>query len=107
MNHQSRRNFVFFGALAGTALLRPATAAAQGVGRMRRAVPRKPTPDFKTAVVNESVPALADWTDTKARLVRRITMGATAAEMTRVRTLGYQEYLNEQLHPELIDDRAG
>ncbi|HEY6218731.1 MAG TPA: DUF1800 family protein, partial [Gemmatimonadaceae bacterium] len=106
MNDQSRRSFLFLGALAGAAVLRPAAAAAQGVGRIRRAIPRKTTPEFQTAVVNESVPALADWTDTKARLVRRITMGATAAEMTRVRTLGYQEYLNEQLHPEQLDDSA-
>src|SRR5438105_4742644 len=103
---RTRRSFVFFGALAGAALLaRPARA--QGTGRIRRvAEPKRPSPDYDVRVVTESVPALADWFNTNARLVRHITMGLTAGEIARANLLGYQEYLNQQLHPADLDDSA-
>jgi uncharacterized protein (DUF1800 family) len=40
------------------------------------------------------------------RLVNRITQGYTAAEYQHALSLGYESYLEEQLHPELIDDSA-
>jgi len=39
-------------------------------------------------------------------LVQRITQGFNLAEYERARTLGYEAYLEEQLHPETIDDSA-
>jgi len=101
---RTRRSFVFFGALACAAIL-PRAAHAQGLGRIKKLPVRKP-PDqgFATRVVNESVPALPDWMSTSARLVRRISMGATSMEITRAKQLGYQEYLNRQLRYAEIDD---
>lgn len=48
----------------------------------------------------------ATWRSPELRLVRRITMGLTEAEVTRAQALGYEAYLEEQLNPSQIDDRA-
>ncbi|HET9424326.1 MAG TPA: DUF1800 domain-containing protein [Gemmatimonadaceae bacterium] len=103
---RSRRSFFFFGALAGASALFSRAAGAQ-VSRPRRPLrPRPVAPEFPTAVVNESVAALPDWTNSRVRLVRRVTMGVTAADLNRVNQLGYQEYLNRQLSYREIDDSA-
>jgi uncharacterized protein (DUF1800 family) len=103
---RSRRAFFFLGALAGASMLTK-RAEAQGVGRLRKIDPARPNrPRFQTSVVNESVAALPDWTDAKVRLVRRITMGTTSADLNDVNRLGYQEYLNRQLNYAQIDDSA-
>jgi uncharacterized protein (DUF1800 family) len=39
------------------------------------------------------------------RLVQRLTLGATQADLARAAALGYQGYLQEQLAPETLDDR--
>src|ERR687886_101305 len=44
--------------------------------------------------------------DADVHLLNRITFGATAAEVERVRRIGAEAYLQEQLHPERIDDQA-
>ena len=102
---RSRRAFLLLGAAAGASLLAP-PAEAQGIRRPRPLAPRDPRPRFPTAVVNESVDALADWGDSRLRLVRRITMGITGGEVLEVNRLGYQQYLNRQLSPAQIDDSA-
>jgi uncharacterized protein (DUF1800 family) len=102
---RSRRAFFFLGALAGATLLGKRVEA-QGIRRPRTLTPRRNRPEFATAVVNESVAALPDWTDSRIRLVRRITMGATRADLDDVMGLGYQEYLNRQLNHLAIDDSA-
>ncbi len=114
----SRRGFLL-GALAGLAAL-PRAVKAQAVGIWHPPPPKKlptprapvprdpnqvtPTAQFPSRLVNESVAALPAWVNNNARLVRRITMGISATEMMRVSVLGYQEYLNQQLHPSTIDD---
>src|ERR1044071_426935 len=98
-----RRSFFFFGALAGATLL-GRRADAQGIRRPRTILPRRTQPDFPTAVVNESVAALPGWTNSRVRLVRRITMGVTLNELNEVERLGYQEYPNRQLKYTRIDD---
>jgi uncharacterized protein (DUF1800 family) len=103
---RSRRTFVFLGAL-GLGALAARPAGAQGVDRLRQQLKRRQDrARFPTAVVNESVSALPDWSDSRLRLVRRISMGLTAGEVMRVRMLGYQEYLNRQLNHLAIDDSA-
>src|SRR5438128_1739826 len=102
---ERRSFFFFFGALAGATLL-GRRADAQGVRRPRVASPRSQQPDFPTAVVNESVAALPSWSNSRVRLVRRITMGVTLNELNEVNRLGYQEYLNRQLNYTEIDDSA-
>src|ERR687886_707031 len=44
--------------------------------------------------------------DADVHLLNRITFGATAAEVERVRRIGTEAYLQEQLYPERIDDAA-
>lgn len=46
------------------------------------------------------------WRSPELRLLRRISLGITAAEVSRVQRLGYAAYLEEQLAWEAIDDRA-
>ncbi|MEO5568851.1 MAG: DUF1800 domain-containing protein [Gemmatimonadaceae bacterium] len=103
----SSRRFFFFGALAGATALLSRRAGAQGLGRPRKPLVTRPrTQTFPTAVVNESVAALPDWTNSRARLVRRISMGMTPSAMNRVEQLGYQEYLNRQLAYADLDDSS-
>src|SRR5206468_3216699 len=87
----SRRSFVFFGALAATSLV-PRALHAQGRSKVRR--PAEPTdrpaaPDRPS----ESVAAFAEWQSSLGRLVRRTTLGVSAAEMARAQQLGYDGYL--------------
>jgi hypothetical protein len=102
----SRRSFVFFGALAATALL-PIPARAQVVKRKLSPSSRGPAIDPTTMRPSESVSAPSDWTSKTGRLVRRATMGVMPAEMTRATDMGYQGYLNYQLnHTRINDDVA-
>src|SRR5262245_53542778 len=104
----SRRSFFFFGAMAAASLL-PNTAKAQQIrSRARRpTVPRQATEEFRTAAVNERPAAFSEWTADAAsvsRLVRRVTMGVTAADMAKATQLGWQGYLNWQLNYGRIND---
>src|SRR5215470_17024612 len=72
---RSRRSFFFFGALAAASLL-----------------PRKPTPpppiDAPPPEPGESVAPFAEWDATGvSRLVRRVTMGVTPADMAKANQL--------------------
>ena len=105
-----RRKFVFFGALAAAALL-PGAAGAQGRARRRKpAEPiAEPAPVDESGAIlpNENVAAFAEWdTGGLTRLVRRVTMGITPAEVTRVNQMGWNAYLNYQLNYTRIDDSA-
>jgi len=102
---RSRRSFVFFGALAAAALL-PGRARAQA-GRRRPKRPVDTEPALSGGVVpNESVAAFSEWESPTTRLVRRVTLGITPAELQRATTMGYQGYLNYQLNYTRIDDSA-
>ena len=99
----SRRSFFFLGALAAAAVL-PKRAAAQAV-RRRRVVPDAPTSEPLAGIQpNEMVGAFAEWDSNGTRLVRRLTLGITPAEVQRVNSMGYQGYLNYQLNSSRIDD---
>jgi uncharacterized protein (DUF1800 family) len=103
----SRRSFVFFGALAASALL-PGKARAQGRTRQRKPADRpQPTGEFLTVPQNESVAAFQEWdATTTSRLVRRVTMGITPADVAKATQLGWQGYLNYQLNYTRINDDA-
>ncbi|HEX6832906.1 MAG TPA: hypothetical protein VF132_05175 [Rudaea sp.] len=93
----SRRSFVFFGALAAATLI-PKASRAQASSRKRRIIEQEPA-DISTGIVpNESVAAFAEWDSPVSRLVRRATLGITAAEVTHANALGWQGYLNYQLN---------
>lgn len=101
---RSRRDFLIAGALAAAAIA-PRPAVAQGTPKSRRisAKPRK----LSTPVVAQSfsvIPPPYEWASVPLRLARRVTNGLTAADVTAVQSLGYQEYLNLQVHCEEIDD---
>ena len=100
----SRRSFVFFGALAASALL-PKPAKAQGKTR-KRPVAEPVDAEFATVHQNESVAAFSEWDSTIGRLVRRATYGATPAEVAKANQLGFQGYINYQLNYTRIDDSA-
>ena len=101
----SRRSFFFFGAMAAASLI-PGAAHAQVRSRRRPAVTPKPTDveapgdAFPTLRPNERPAAFTEWGSDAApvsRLVRRVTMGATAADMAKATQMGWQGYLNYQL----------
>ena len=106
-----RRKFVFFGALAAASLI-PGAARAQGRTRSRSRKPSEPTVrpprlDHGAFVPNENVPAFAEWdTGGLTRLVRRTTMGITPGEVARVKSMGWNAYLNYQLNYTRINDSA-
>jgi uncharacterized protein (DUF1800 family) len=105
-NQPSRRSFFFFGALAAAAML-PKGAAAQAVRRRRISPADTPTGEPLAGIQpNEMVSAFAEWDASGTRLVRRVTMGMTSAEVQRVNAMGYQGYLNYQLNSSRIDDTA-
>ena len=106
----SRR--AFFAAAVGVAAVAaasPSTAQAQAPSRVRRA-PAKPVRGLALRLSSVAMPPEAEttaiWRDPVARLVRRITLGVTKDELARAKALGYRAYLEEQLKPSLIDDRA-
>lgn len=103
----SRRGFLAAAASAALAL-DPKVLQAQDGRRARR---KLPTPVAGVSSVLASVASppdaqLAIWRDPVARLMRRITLGITKDELTRAKALGYAKYLDEQLKPATIDDRA-
>jgi uncharacterized protein (DUF1800 family) len=103
-----RRKFVFFGALAAAAFL-PRTARAQGRlkknKKIAEPVDQSPIEPVGAIAPNENVAAFAEWdTGGMSRLVRRVTMGITRAEMTRAQAMGWNGYLNYQLNYTRIDD---
>lgn len=100
----TRRAFVFFGALAATAML-PRKARAQR-GERHRPVPRETANDVRELVPNEALAAFPEWDSSVTRLVRRATLGITAADVQLANSLGYQGYLNYQLNYARINDDA-
>jgi uncharacterized protein (DUF1800 family) len=111
----SRRSFFFFGAMAAASLL-PGAAQAQGRARRKPAVKPKPKDDdsapvdeFPTIRPDERPAAFTEWGNDAtpvSRLVRRVTMGATAADMAKATQMGWQGYLNYQLNYSRINDDA-
>ncbi len=103
----SRRHFLA-AAAAGLVLgAREATAQSSG-RRARRKVPG-PVAGISASLAAVAAPPdsqLTIWRDPVARLVRRITLGITRDELERAKKLGYARYLEEQLKPSTIDDRA-
>src|SRR4051812_28708571 len=107
-----RRKFFFLGALAAAALL-PGAAGAQVRSRRRRPAEPVELPianpgDPSGAIApNENVAAFAEWdTGGLTRLVRRVTLGITPGEVTRVKSLDWNGYLNYQLNYTRIKDDA-
>ncbi len=88
-----RRFLTALAAIAGASLLPPRTAQAQRVVR---------TPRFPATGPLAPVPRIAS--STIAKLVNRITYGASPAEMARAKSMGFLKYLDAQLDPGSLDD---
>jgi uncharacterized protein (DUF1800 family) len=110
----SRRGFFTAAAAAVVAATAGSTAVqAQGIAGAASRVRRKPVAPVRGVSLRLSSVAqppdaetVAIWRDPVARLVRRITLGVTKDELARAKGLGYRGYLEEQLKPATIDDRA-
>jgi uncharacterized protein (DUF1800 family) len=100
---RSRRDFLIAGAIAAAAIA-PRPAFAQGVPKSRRISVRPQKPPTPVAQSFSVIPPPYEWASAPLRLTRRVTNGLTAADVAAVQNLGYQEYLNLQVHPEEIDD---
>jgi uncharacterized protein (DUF1800 family) len=108
--HTPRRKFFFFGALAAATFL-PRVGGAQA--RRRARTPIEPTPPampveaFPVVRPNENAVAFAEWdTGGLSRLIRRVTMGMTPADVTRATQLGWNEYVDYQLNYTRINDNV-
>lgn len=62
-----------------------------------------PSPTNGQTIAGDNDP-WQNWASPTNRLVRRITLGITAAESKRAAAMGYSAYLEEQLNPSAIDD---
>jgi hypothetical protein len=103
----SRRKF-FAAAAAAALVLSTREAKAQSIRRAKRKLP-DPVRGVSLSLATVATPPdaqLAIWRDPVARLVRRITLGITKEELDRAKALGYARYLDEQLKPQVIDDRT-
>jgi len=102
-----RRSFVFFGALAAASLL-PSRLRAQGRVKKRRTAQPPSRPAIQpSGQPIEDVAAFAEWdTGGLSRLVRRVTMGMTAADLGKANAMGWDGYLNWQINYQRIDDSA-
>lgn len=106
MTAPNRRSMLKAGAALLAGMLAPAVARAQGV--RRSVLVRKPdrvpaTPPPKIPRPPGIDPAAA-WTSPELRLARKVSFGLNAAEASRAKAMGYADYLEYQLAPELIDD---
>jgi uncharacterized protein (DUF1800 family) len=99
MSRSNRRTFLLSGALASLGAMLPRRAAAQRTSARQRTAGPARVPEL-AALAPQS------WQSNVVRLARRATLGTTAAEAARVRQLGYQAYLTEQLNYTRLDDTA-
>ncbi len=103
----SRRHFL--AAAAAGLVLGARELPAQNTGRRARRKTAAPVAGVAASLSAVATPPdsqLAIWRDPVARLVRRITLGITRDELERAKKLGYAKYLDEQLTPSTLDDRA-
>lgn len=96
----SRRAFLGRGVSAAAATALASTALAPAVGEAQQGG-RAPY-----GALIERLGQRAEWKDLDLRLVRRITLGMTAADVAAVKALGFDRYLEEQLDAGTIDDSA-
>jgi uncharacterized protein (DUF1800 family) len=89
------------GAVAAAAFLESWPARAFEPAAPRSQSPLLPAAEFDQLVTRVSAP-----TDPVAHLLHRTTFGVPPGELDRARGMGIEAWLDEQLHPETIDDSA-
>jgi uncharacterized protein (DUF1800 family) len=106
-----RRFFAASASVAAATLVGSREAKAQGSGAtetrrdMVRSILRKTTRP-ETGPAKSAQVSAAAYDSALSKLVRRITNGVTADEMTLARKLGFNGYLEYQLNASKIDDTA-
>lgn len=96
------------GAAASASSLGAQVPTRRGVpaSRQREQSPVRGVPRELAQVTPAPASVTDAWRDPVGRLVRRITWGITDDELQRAKSMGYRAYLEEQLAPSRIDDRA-
>jgi uncharacterized protein (DUF1800 family) len=107
MNALNRRSLVKAGAALFAGMIAPAIARAQGI--RRQGIPTGPPPRMPQGIPPQIAPApsidpSSAWISPELRLARRVSFGVNPTEAARAKSLGYAQYLEYQLAPELIDD---
>ena len=102
---KSRRDFLRIGTRRQDAAPGAAPAGAPPSGATANAPASASTPGSLDPTLAKVDP-LAPWTDPRMRLLRRATYGARASDVTDVKTVGYQRWLNDQVNFTRIDDSA-
>ncbi len=99
----TRRNFFKGAAIAAGSI--GTLAVAQKISNLRQPILDPSLPDGPI-----NVPSASDaetlWGSTEIRLARRITMGLTTEEAYLARSMGFSGYLDYQLNPSAINDKA-
>jgi len=105
---KSRREFLRLGAKRGSASApaQGATAGGTASATTAAAVRSGAADSFDGSVANAKLPPLAPWTDARLRLVRRVTYGPRASDVSDAKTVGYQRWLNDQVNFTRIDSSA-
>jgi len=88
----------FLGTLGTAAAATPFLAPSAAQAQQRSRAP------YGTLI--ERLGQRAEWKDLDLRLLRRISLGMTADDVTRLKAMGYDRYLEEQLNPDALDDSA-
>jgi uncharacterized protein (DUF1800 family) len=109
MNALNRRSLLKTGAAFFAGIVAPAIARAQGI--RTKGVPSGPPPRIPQSLPPQIAPApsidpSSAWISPELRLARRVSFGVNSTEAARAKSLGYEQYLEYQLAPELIDDSA-
>jgi hypothetical protein len=90
--------------LKGSATALGAAALAPVLASDADAQPPRPSNVSRLPGLFNQLGQQTQWRSPELRLVRRITQGLNETEVERVRALGYEGYLEEQLNPSRIDD---
>ena len=107
MNAPNRRAIVKAGAALLAGMLAPALARAQGVrGLPSGPTVRRPTPPPPLIPRPAGADPTLAWNSPALRLARKVSFGLDAQEAARAQSMGYAQYLEYQLAPDLIDDSA-
>src|SRR5476649_2106437 len=108
MNAPTRRTLLKAGAALLAGMAAPALARAQGVrGVPTGTGPRRPTGSTPPLIPRPAgIDPTASYSSPELRLARRVSFGLNATEAARAKAMGYAQYLEYQLAPELIDDSA-
>ncbi|MEP6731815.1 MAG: DUF1800 domain-containing protein, partial [bacterium] len=98
----TRRAFFATVAALCTGLLAPKSASAQKIHRPKG----RPSTPAVSSLSKDILAAPSEWSSAVTRLLRRISYSPSANDVATARTLGFHEYVEQQLNYGAIDDSA-